>query len=306
MIVSETPGRIEISAPAKLNLTLEVVRRRDDGFHELRSVFLALDLVDTITVEGSPSITLSCSDPDLETPENLVWRAAEALRKEGGLRTGALLTLVKRIPVAAGLGGGSSDAASTLLALNALWNLGYPRARLQEIGATLGSDIPFFLGTSPLARVTGRGELLEPLPMPSHLGATRFILVKPPVGISAGAVYRAYPPSRWSDGHDRTGSWFRELTALLPSGEVRVPAPFNDLEAIALQVAPEAAVARDLLLEAGVTRPVMAGSGSTFFALVHGDDEAAHVAKTVIASRPTPAISVFRASPGMLASIETL
>lgn len=158
MIVSDTPGRIEISAPAKLNLTLEVVRRRDDGFHELRSVFLALDLVDTITVEGAPSITLSCSDPDLETPENLVWRAAEALRKAAGLRTGALLTLVKRIPVAAGLGGGSSDAASTLLALNALWNLGYPRARLLEIGATLGSDIPFFLGTSPLALVTGRGN----------------------------------------------------------------------------------------------------------------------------------------------------
>ncbi|NDB19726.1 MAG: 4-(cytidine 5'-diphospho)-2-C-methyl-D-erythritol kinase, partial [Proteobacteria bacterium] len=112
MIVSDTPGRIEISAPAKLNLTLEVVRRRGDGFHELRSVFLALDLVDTITVEGSPSISLSCSDPDLETPENLVWRAAEALRKAAGLRTGASLTLVKRIPVAGGLGGGSSDAAS--------------------------------------------------------------------------------------------------------------------------------------------------------------------------------------------------
>ncbi|MSQ43611.1 MAG: 4-(cytidine 5'-diphospho)-2-C-methyl-D-erythritol kinase [Chloroflexi bacterium] len=304
MIVSESPGRIAISAPAKLNLTLEVVRRRDDGFHELRSVFLALDLADTITVEASPTITLSCSDPDLETPGNLVWRAAEALRREAGLRTGALLTLVKRIPVAAGLGGGSSDAASTLLALNALWNLGYPRTRLQEIGATLGSDIPFFLGTSPLALVTGRGEVLEPLPFPPHLATARFVLVKPPVGISAGAVYRAYPPSRWSDGHDRTASWFRELTTRLSVGEDLVPAPFNDLEAIALQVAPEALVARNLLLEAGVTRPVMAGSGSTFFALVHGDDEASHVAKTVISSRPTPAISVFQASPGELASIE--
>ena len=305
MIVSGTPDRIEISAPAKLNLTLEVVRRRDDGFHELRSVFLALDLVDTITVEGSPSISLSCSDPDLETPENLVWRAAEALRKAAGLRTGALLTLVKRIPVAAGLGGGSSDAASTLLALNTLWNLGYPRARLQEIGAALGSDIPFFLGTSPLALVTGRGEFLEPLQFPPHLGSARFVLVKPPVGISAGAVYRAYPQARWSEGHDRTASWFRELSACTPADHNRMPAPFNDLEAIALEVAPEAEVARNLLLAAGTTRPVMAGSGSTFFAVVHSDDEASEVAETVIASRPTTAISVFRASPGKLASIET-
>ncbi len=305
MIVSETPGRIEVSAPAKLNLTLEVVRRRDDGFHELRSIFLALDLVDTITVEGSPSITVSCSDPDLETPENLVWRAAEALRKEAGVRTGALLTLVKRIPVAAGLGGGSSDAASTLLALNAHWNLGYPRARLREIGATLGSDIPFFLGTSPLALVTGRGEFLEPLHVPPHLGSARFVLVKPPVGISAGAVYRAYPQARWSHGHDRTDTWFRELTAISSVGADRFPVPFNDLEAIALQVAPEASVARDLLVAAGATRPVMAGSGSTFFTMVHSDDEASEVAKTVIASRRTPAVSVFRASPGQLASIET-
>lgn len=305
MIVSETPGRIEVSAPAKLNLTLEVVRRRDDGFHELRSIFLALDLVDTITVEGSPSITVSCSDPELETPENLVWRAAEALRKEAGVRTGALLTLVKRIPVAAGLGGGSSDAASTLLALNAHWNLGYPRARLREIGATLGSDIPFFLGTSPLALVTGRGEFLEPLHVPPHLGSARFVLVKPPVGISAGAVYRAYPQARWSHGHDRTDTWFRELTAISSVGADRFPVPFNDLEAIALQVAPEASVARDLLVAAGATRPVMAGSGSTFFTMVHSDDEASEVAKTVIASRRTPAVSVFRASPGQLASIET-
>lgn len=305
MIVSETPGRIEVSAPAKLNLTLEVVRRRDDGFHELRSIFLALDLVDTITVEGSPSITVSCSDPELETPENLVWRAAEALRKEAGVRTGALLTLVKRIPVAAGLGGGSSDAASTLLALNAHWNLGYPRARLREIGATLGSDIPFFLGTSPLALVTGRGEFLEPLHVPPHLGSARFVLVKPPVGISAGAVYRAYPQARWSHGHDRTDTWFRELTAISSVGVDRFPVPFNDLEAIALQVAPEASVARDLLVAAGATRPVMAGSGSTFFTMVHSDDEASEVAKTVIASRRTPAVSVFRASPGQLASIET-
>ncbi len=305
MIVSETRGRIEVSAPAKLNLTLEVVRRRDDGFHELRSIFLALDLVDTLTVEGSPSITVSCSDPDLETPENLVWRAAEALRKEAGVRTGALLTLVKRIPVAAGLGGGSSDAASTLLALNAHWNLGYPRARLREIGATLGSDIPFFLGTSPLALVTGRGEFLEPLHVPPHLGSARFVLVKPPVGISAGAVYRAYPQARWSHGHDRTDTWFRELTAISSVGADRFPVPFNDLEAIALQVAPEASVARDLLVAAGATRPVMAGSGSTFFTMVHSDDEASEVAKTVIASRRTPAVSVFRASPGQLASIET-
>ncbi|MCX5988467.1 MAG: hypothetical protein NTV35_05450, partial [Chloroflexi bacterium] len=135
--------------------------------------------------------------------------------------------------------------------------------------------------------------------------SARFVLVKPPVGISAGAVYRAYPQERWSEGHDRTASWFRELSACTPADRNRMPAPFNDLEAIALQVAPEAEVARDLLLAAGTTRPVMAGSGSTFFAVVHSDDEASEVAETVIASRPTTAISVFRASPGKLASIET-
>jgi 4-diphosphocytidyl-2-C-methyl-D-erythritol kinase len=257
---------VVVRAPAKVNLTLEVLGKRPDGFHELRSVFAALDLHDRLAVYPAPDIVIECDHPELATTANLAWRAADALRRDAGTRAGVRIVLEKHIPLEAGLGGGSADAAAALVAVAALWNLGYPRERLRDIGATIGSDVPFFLGDSPLALVTGRGEVLHPLPVPPALQEVRLVLLKPPVGISAGAVYRAYPPSRWGNDTDRTSPWVHGAQAA--SRADAIPAPFNDLEAVALEVAPEVAAARDALVSAGAPHAVMSGSGSTFFACV--------------------------------------
>src|SRR5262249_28142922 len=154
---------VTLTAPAKINLTLEVLGPRPDGFHALRSVMQALPLADALTFEPAGDLRLRCSRSDLEGPHNLVWRAAELLRRTAGTARGAHVRLHKRIPVAAGLGGGSSDAATTLIGLDALWGLETPRATLLDLGARLGSDVPFFLGERPTALVEGRGERLTPL-----------------------------------------------------------------------------------------------------------------------------------------------
>lgn len=264
--MTSDPARpaLVVRAPAKVNLTLEVLGKRSDGFHALRSAFAALDLHDRLAVHPAPDIEIECDLPALATHENLAWRAADALRRDSGIRVGVRLVLEKRIPLEAGLGGGSADAAAALVAANALWDLGYSRDRLREIGASIGSDVPFFLGDGPLALVTGRGEVLQPLAVPSALRAARFVLVKPPVGISAGAVYRAYPPSRWGGDGDRTTPWLRAAHAA--PGPEALPSPFNDLEPVALDLAPEASAAKAALIANGAPHAVMSGSGSTFFA----------------------------------------
>jgi 4-diphosphocytidyl-2-C-methyl-D-erythritol kinase len=253
---------LTLHAPAKVNLTLEVLGKRDDGFHAIRSVMQWITLADTLTLEHATDLSLTCSDPGLDGPENLVWKAAGLLRREAGTTQGARLTLDKNIPVAAGLGGGSSDAATTLIGLNQLWRLGIPHPRLMELGAELGSDVPFFMGESAAMLVEGRGEVLSPLP---PLPQKWLVLVKPGVGISAGAVYRAFPRERWSDG-SRTASWLESAR----NGST-LPRPFNDLEAPALTVEPGAAAARDALIAAGAPWALMSGSGSTYFSLFESE-----------------------------------
>lgn len=150
-------------AYAKINLTLEVLGKRDDGYHDVASILQTVGLHDTLRFEDSDHIELKCDRPELVTADNLVNKAAYLLRDTAGTSDGAAITLSKNIPVAAGLGGGSSDAATTLLALNRLWGLEIPTAELVPLAAQIGSDVPFFLygGTT---RVSGRGERVEPLP----------------------------------------------------------------------------------------------------------------------------------------------
>ncbi|MEM9704131.1 MAG: 4-(cytidine 5'-diphospho)-2-C-methyl-D-erythritol kinase, partial [Planctomycetota bacterium] len=150
---------LTIQAPAKLNLTLDVLGRRDDGFHELKSLMVTVGWFDTLTVSPADALTLSVTGAvGVPTDErNLVIRAARALERAIGRRPGAALRLHKRIPHEAGLGGGSSDAAATLSALNELWQAGLDRAELSEIAATVGSDVPLFLCGAAAAVVRGRG-----------------------------------------------------------------------------------------------------------------------------------------------------
>ena len=156
---------IVLEAHAKLNLTLEVIGKRDDGYHETASIMQTLDLADTVTLEPSDRLELSCSCAELESPDNLALKAARLLRKESGTSLGAAVTIEKRIPVASGLGGGSADAAATLVGLNKMWELGLSNDDLRHLASKLGSDVPFLVeGGTAIA--LGRGERIRLLPPP--------------------------------------------------------------------------------------------------------------------------------------------
>jgi 4-diphosphocytidyl-2-C-methyl-D-erythritol kinase len=186
-------------APAKVNLFLRVASRRPDGYHNLETVMARLSFCDSLVVEPSPDGELRLRvrlayppqvRPDAipEDAENLVLKAAKRLRQHTGCQGGARITLIKRIPPAAGLGGGSSDAAATLAVLNRAWNLNLSTADLHGLAAELGSDVPFFLANAAYALCTGRGEQVEPLVTSACLW---LVLAKPESGLSTAAVYRA-------------------------------------------------------------------------------------------------------------------
>src|SRR5687767_7402263 len=169
--------KIVIDAPAKLNFGLEVIGRRDDGFHEIVSIFVAIDLYDRLTLSSASALELSCTEESLTGEENLALRALHLLRQETNHPGGAAIHLAKRIPAASGLGGASSDAAAALRGGLRLWDRDVSDAKLNEFAAQLGSDVPFFLhGGCAIARC--RGDCLEPLPAPADLW---FIIVVPNV-----------------------------------------------------------------------------------------------------------------------------
>ncbi len=154
---------LTIQARAKLNLTLEALGRREDGFHEIVSIMQTLELADTVKLSPAESLDLRCSVPALEGTRNLAWTAADTLRREAGIGEGALIEIEKRIPVSAGLGGGSADAAAALVGLDRLWKLGLSRDDLRSLGARIGSDVPFLIDGG-IAMAIGRGEKIRPLP----------------------------------------------------------------------------------------------------------------------------------------------
>ncbi len=260
-----------VRAPAKINLTLDVLGRRPDGYHALRSVMQTLELHDTLELTGltAPEIVFECDVPALRGDANLVVRAARLLREHTGYSGGARIALRKRIPIDAGLGGGSSDAAATLQGLAQLWDLDLPRDHLAELGAHLGSDVPFFL-YAPTALVSGRGEYVESLPPipPVHV-----VLHKPEGGVSTERVFAAFPPARYSDG-----SGTERLLAALREGRPVEEWPLsNGLQETVAELYPEVASALSRLAAAGVPRPILTGSGSTVYALFASQDQARRV-----------------------------
>ncbi len=181
--------RLTAMAPAKINRELRVGRLRADGYHEIRSRIVTIDLADGISAEPADRLALSCDDPAVPSgAENLVVRAAELLARDARIAARALLTLDKRVPMGGGLGGGSADAAVALLLLDRLWNLQTPDDRLRGLAAQLGSDVPFFL-TGGEAEVSGRGEIVTPV---EDSPSKDLILLVPPFSVSTAAVYREY------------------------------------------------------------------------------------------------------------------
>jgi len=257
-------------APAKVNLHLEVLARRPDGYHDLETLMVAVNLIDELEFRPADRLTLNCTDPGLSTgPDNLVVKAAVALARAAGYTGGAAIRLTKRIPQQAGLGGGSSDAAATLHGLNELWGLGLPPAQLAAVAAGIGSDVAFFLH-APAAWCTGRGEVITPLPLGRRL---HFVLVCPAEGLSTAAVFGALPlPEQPRDG--------AAIRAAAEAGDVSAVGRllFNRLQGPAEALCPPVKAIRDRLAAYRPAGCLMSGSGSTLFALCGSRADAARLA----------------------------
>jgi 4-diphosphocytidyl-2-C-methyl-D-erythritol kinase len=275
MIVRPVADGVVVLAPAKLNLFLEILGRRPDGYHELESMMVAVDLHDTLhfAVEPSGAIRLRCDDSTLPTGrENLVVRAAERLKAELGCPLGAKIALSKAIPAQAGLAGGSSDAAATLVALDRLWDLRLPPDRLDALAGEIGSDVAFFRH-APAAICRGRGERVEPLSMARML---HFVLVCPPIGLSTADVYRNLtPPERPRP----IGPVLEALVAGRPDALGRDL--FNRLQPVAERLQPALTRVRDALASLGPSLDghLMSGSGSAYFGLCRDRSAAVEAAR---------------------------
>jgi 4-diphosphocytidyl-2-C-methyl-D-erythritol kinase len=275
-------------AHAKINVFLRVLGAREDGYHELESLVLPLSLADTVVARSAPRLDVKVKgDPRLAEASgaggmNLGLVAALALAESCGLLLGAEIEITKRIPVAAGLGGGSADAAATLLALNDLWSCGLDPEELLGVAERVGSDVPALLLGRPVL-VRGRGEHVEPVEV-----ADTWWVVRPfPFGTRSPDAYRW-----WDEDGARTGLAPGRLQAAAAGGELAALglALANDLEAPVVARHPEIGVVRDELLEAGALGAMMSGSGPTVVALARDRDHAEALAETqpdsIVASAP--------------------
>lgn len=273
MHVHRSEVEVVVQAPAKLNLFFEVLAKRDDGYHEIETLMCPIDLYDTLCFRGWPrgELELTCRTVNRargatglagetlpEGRENLVLRAVELLRQRAGVDYGATLRLVKRVPIAAGLGGGSSDAAAALVAANQGWGLGRSREELAEISAELGSDVPFFLGRGP-AICRGRGERVEPV---AGVGPLHFVVVYPPEGLSTAAVYDACSPATRPRA-------LAPLLGALARGDVKQLGRllFNRLQPAAERLSTWIGQLQRRLAQEDCLGHGMSGSGSSYFGL---------------------------------------
>jgi 4-diphosphocytidyl-2-C-methyl-D-erythritol kinase len=298
--IRRSATNVEILAPAKINLFFEVLSRRSDGFHEIVTLMFPVDLYDTLVLEDNPTGQLvlaarwaikqqtqpgSPAQPAAagqfgtlpEAEQNHAVRAIRLLARRAGINRGAKLQLIKRIPAAAGLGGGSSDAAAALLAANLAWSLNWPLEQLQAVAAELGSDVPFFLTSRP-AICRGRGEQIE---LVHGLGKLHLVLVKPPVGLSTAAIYQACqvanPPRQVEPVLEalRTNHW----AALGPQAHNQLLEPARRLSPYIDQVL-------NYLAEEDCQVVGMSGSGSGCFGLCRTAIQARQVAAKISSRHP--------------------
>jgi 4-diphosphocytidyl-2-C-methyl-D-erythritol kinase len=264
--VSRAEALAGIPAPAKVNFGLAVTGRRTDGYHKLVTLMAPLSLADTVRVEPAASFSLACDDPALANDDNLVLRAARGLQSLTGERRAARITLTKRIPVSAGLGGGSGDAAATLIALDALWGTSAPDAALLALARGLGADVPFALyGGAMVAR--GIGDVLTPAPLPE----TWLVLVVPPLAIlrKTAALYGVLSPCDFGDG----AAIMRQLAGLRKGQPLDSALLDNAFLAPLERIAPAVAATRAAIEARGITA-FLSGSGPTLYALCASEDDA--------------------------------
>lgn len=258
-----------IQAPAKLNLTLEVLGRRTDGYHEIRSVIQTISLHDTLRFEACDRLVISADSPEWDAEKSLVSAAVDLLKYNTGTTRGCKIVVSKRIPLVSGLGGESSDAAAALMGLNRLWELSLSHNDLHVIGAKLGSDVPFFLygGT---ALVAGRGEKITRLP---GLCGTKMLIILPDVPRPAGKtglLYASLKPEHFTDG-DITA----RLVKIIKSEEKPTDDLFyNVFENVIFAWGAELSVYRSHILKCGAGNIHLAGSGPALFTVVNNEIEA--------------------------------
>jgi 4-diphosphocytidyl-2-C-methyl-D-erythritol kinase len=281
-----------VRSPAKINLFLEVVSRRADGYHEIESVMQLVDLCDEVRLRRIPrGIRVSVRGADLPGGRgNLACRAAALLQEQAGIREGVQIHLEKRIPVGGGLGGGSSNAAAVLVGVSSLFDLAHSRESLQEMACELGSDVPFFLSEG-LALATGRGERLTPLkPWPPRW----LVVANPGVPVSTAWAYGEVS-SKLTDWKGRG-----TIASLIVGGRITWPPiwAFNRLEAVVLPHRPEISALKTLLQEGGGSPVLMSGSGASVFAVVR-DEESARVlaARARAAGAFAEAVTTLSANP---------
>ena len=249
---------LTVYAPAKINLVLEVLGK-DNDYHRISSIVQSVDLCDVLTLQPNEEICLECAEPSLKR-DNLVTRAATLLKESTKCTLGARIELRKHIPWGVGLGGGSSDAAATLLALNELWGLKLPLSALVPLASKLGSDVPFFIHKGT-ALVEGKGEKVTPLP---SLPETHFVLLVPPLPKILGKTKQMY--GRLNAAHYTEGQFVQKALSSLKQGKGIDPdLMFNVFEKIAFDFFPGLDKYRKILEEAGAPRVYLAGSGPCLF-----------------------------------------
>jgi 4-diphosphocytidyl-2-C-methyl-D-erythritol kinase len=263
-------------APAKINWFLQILRKREDGYHDIRSVMQCVTLYDTLTFENAASLEV-VSDLRIPVHDNIVYKAASLLKKTASCGKGARVVLKKDIPVGAGLGGGSSDAAFTLMGLNKLWGLGMSDSALGSISAGIGSDVPFFF-KCPFAGVEGKGETITTL---KTISPIVLLLVKPHISVSTAWAYarvnienekltkKPVDIKLFCQALDKKD--FATLRMLL----------YNDFEDVVISEYPVVGEIKNKLLEMGAVLSAMSGSGSTVFGVFRSKDEADKAAQAM-------------------------
>jgi 4-diphosphocytidyl-2-C-methyl-D-erythritol kinase len=291
MLYHDQTTAITVSAPAKLNLFLNVLGKRADGYHELETLMVSVGLYDTLRISPAPAgdLSLVCRDAGTmrnglarrELPpaddSNLVLKAARELLRVTGATQGTRLELTKRIPIAAGLAGGSSDAAAALLGLNRFWRLGLSREELLDVAARLGSDVPFFLCESAAAICRGRGEIIEPLSMPMRLHC---VIARPRTGLATAEVFRhcRVSPIGWNAG---------DVARECVRGRLDRAARFlhNSLQEPAERLNSEVTTLKTWFGRQSFLGHMMSGSGTSYFGLCRSRHQALKLAASFKATR---------------------
>ena len=261
---------MEVKAYAKINLTLEVLGRRSDGYHEVRTVLQTIGLWDTLRFEHSSRLELECSSPDLAGRDNLVWKAAEALRSYVKCEKGARIFLEKRVPAGMGLGGGSSDAAAAVLALDHLWELDLDHTELELIAKSLGSDVPFFLSKHGTALGVGRGDMITALP---PLPECWLVLLCPEIQMEATSGKTAHVYSLLREEHHTDAGNAERLMESLKDGEFSDENLFNAFDPLASLAFEGFEQTKLDFLRSGAFRVHLTGTGPGLYAFVSSREE---------------------------------